>query len=92
MALNRLRDLRKEAGFTIAQMATIFHLQTTQYRRYEVNESDIPIELAMQFANYYKVSLDYLVYRSNEKNSNLTYNKAIKFATEVKNLYDTLFT
>ncbi len=36
--MNRLRDLREDADKTIAETAKIFHLQTTQYRRYEVSQ------------------------------------------------------
>ena len=64
MAKNRLRDLREDSDKTIAETAKIFHLQPTQYRRYEVGESDIPLEWAIKFAEYYNVSLDYLVYKS----------------------------
>lgn len=89
MAKNRLRELRNERHETLAQTAKKFNLQTTQYRRYEVDESDVPVELAITFANEYDVTLDYLFYRSN--NRNLTYEKAIKFASEVKSLYDKFF-
>ena len=90
MARNRLRELRLEKKKTLAETAKIFHLQTTQYRRYEVNESDIPMELAIMFADYYNVTIDYLIYRSD--NRNLTYDKALKFASEVKKAYDKYFT
>ena len=57
---NRLRDLRQDKDLTQAQVAAIFFMQTTQYRRYENGESDIPLELAKKFAKYYKVSIDYI--------------------------------
>ena len=43
---NRLRDLRQDKDLTQAQIAKIFFMQTTQYRRYENGESDLPLELA----------------------------------------------
>ena len=57
---NRLRDLRQDKDLTQAEVASIFFLQTTQYRRYENGESDLPLEWAKKFAVYYNVSLDYL--------------------------------
>ena len=57
---NRLRDLRQDKDLTQAQIAKIFFMQTTQYRRYENGESDLPLELAKKFAEYYNVSIDYI--------------------------------
>ena len=57
---NRLRDLRQDRDLTQAEVAKIFFLQTTQYRRYENGESDLPLEWAKKFAKYYEVSIDYI--------------------------------
>ena len=57
---NRLRDLREDMDLTQAEVAKIFFLQVTQYRRYENGESDLPLEWAKKFAKYYKVSIDYI--------------------------------
>ena len=57
---NRLRDLRQDKDLTQAEVAKIFFLQTTQYRRYENGESDLPLEWAKKFAKYYEVSIDYI--------------------------------
>ena len=57
---NRLRDLREDRDMTQAQVAKIFYLQVTQYRRYENGESDLPLEWAKKFAEYYGVSIDYI--------------------------------
>ena len=64
---NRLRDLRQDKDLTQAQVASIFFLQTTQYRRYENGDSDIPLEWAKKFAVYYNVSLDYLAGLTDDK-------------------------
>ena len=57
---NRLRDLREDKDLTQAEIAKQFYLQTTQYRRYENGESDLPLEWAKKFARYYNVSIDYI--------------------------------
>ena len=57
---NRLRDLREDKDLTQAQIAKLFYLQITQYRRYENGESDLPLEWAKKFARYYNVSIDYI--------------------------------
>ena len=58
--INRLRDLREDRDMTQAEVAKIFFLQVTQYRRYENGESDLPLEWAKKFAKYYNVSIDYI--------------------------------
>ena len=57
---NRLRDLRQDKDLTQAEIAKIFYLQVTQYRRYENGESDLPLEWAKKFARFYNVSIDYI--------------------------------
>ena len=57
---NRLRDLREDRDMTQAEVAKMFYLQVTQYRRYENGESDLPLEWAKKFAKYYGVSIDYI--------------------------------
>ena len=57
---NRLRDLRQDKDLTQAEVAKIFYLQVTQYRRYENGESDLPLEWAKKFARFYNVSVDYI--------------------------------
>lgn len=87
MSKNRLRDLRKEKRLTIAQAANIFHLQPTQYRRYEMNESDLPIGIAITMAKYFDVTLDYLVYLSEDRNPINTQNNHSKIIEEFKRIY-----
>lgn len=57
---NRLRDLRQDKDMTQAEVADLFQLQVTQYRRYENGESDLPLEWAKKFALFYGVSIDYI--------------------------------
>lgn len=57
---NRLRDLRQDKNLTQAEIAAMFFLQRTQYRRYENGESDLPLEWAKKFAKFYNVSIDYI--------------------------------
>lgn len=57
---NRLRDLRQDADLTQEEIATMFYLQPTQYRRYENGETDLPLEWAKKFAKFFNVSIDYI--------------------------------
>ena len=60
---NRVRDLSEDADKTQAQIAKILNMQTTVYQRYERGERELPLWAAIKLADYYKVSLDYLVGR-----------------------------
>ena len=63
----RLKTLRKEAKMTQVNLAKALSMHTTTYTRYESGLRDLPMEVAIQIADYYHVSLDYLVGRSEER-------------------------
>lgn len=60
----RIRDLREDSDKTQKEIANILNMQLTVYRRYEVGERELPLWAAIKLADYYKVSLDYLVGRA----------------------------
>lgn len=64
---NRLKALRNEAGLSQVKLAKELSMHTTTYTRYESGLRDLPMEVAIQIADYYHVSLDYLVGRSEER-------------------------
>jgi len=63
----RIRDLREDADITQKQVADKLFLHLTQYRRYECGESEIPLNIAINIAKMYNVSLDYIAGLSDEK-------------------------
>lgn len=67
MHYNRLKALRNEAGLSQVKLAKELSMHTTTYTRYESGLRDLPMEVAIQIADYYHVSLDYLVGRSEER-------------------------
>ncbi|MDE6759143.1 MAG: helix-turn-helix domain-containing protein [Lachnospiraceae bacterium] len=58
---NRIEDLRIDADKTQQQIADILVCQREVYRRYEKGERELPLWAAVKLAEYYNVSLDYLV-------------------------------
>lgn len=56
----RLRDLREDNDLTQDYCAKIAFISKKTYERYEKDERGIPLEIAKIYANYYKVSIDYL--------------------------------
>lgn len=63
----RIRDCREDNDMTQAQIAKKLYMGTTQYRRYELAQSPISLELAEKLSDYYNVSLDYIAGRSKNK-------------------------
>ena len=70
MCMNlRIRDLREDADLTQAQVAELLLCDQSLYSKYERGERALPLELAIKLADFYQVSLDYLVGRSDKKQS-----------------------
>ncbi len=65
MYFPRLRDLREDADLTQAQVAELLHIRQTVYSRYERGYQTIPLEHLITLADYYRVSVDYLLGRTN---------------------------
>ena len=63
----RIRDLREDADLTQTQVAKMLFCDQSLYSKYERGEREIPLGLAIQLADFYHVSLDYLVGRSDKK-------------------------
>lgn len=62
----RIRDLREDNDKTQKQIAEYLNMQLTVYQRYERGERELPLWVAIKLADYYRVSLDYLVERTNK--------------------------
>ncbi len=60
----RVRDLREDSDKTQKEIADILNMQLTVYQRYERGERELPLWAAIKLADYYQVSLDYLVGRA----------------------------
>jgi len=59
----RIRDLREDGDKTQKEIAAFLNMQPTVYQRYERGEREIPLWAAIKLADYYGVTLDYLVGR-----------------------------
>lgn len=59
----RLKELRLEKKLIQAEVAEILNISRNTYTQYENNTRSISIELLIKLADYYNVSLDYVVGR-----------------------------
>lgn len=67
MVWPRIRDLRVDHDLTQQEIADILHCQREVYRRYETGIRELPLSYAIILADFYKVSLDYIVGRTDSK-------------------------
>lgn len=70
MRLKRISDLRTDADLSCAALARIIGVTDRTMLRYEKGETDIPTEILISVANYFNVSVDYLLERTNNKEIN----------------------
>ncbi len=57
----RIRDLREDKDMTQTQVAKILGMSQTGYSKYETGENDIPTQVLIKLARFYKTSIDYLL-------------------------------
>ena len=62
----RLHDLREDHDKTQQQIADILGTSQTMYARYERGANELPLRHLLTLADYYGVSVDYLLGRSDE--------------------------
>lgn len=65
MYFQRLRDLREDRDLTQAQLAELLGIRQTVYSRYERGFQNIPLEHLLFLADFYRVSTDYILGRTN---------------------------
>ena len=63
----RLRECRKEKGFTQGQMAIYCDITEKAYQNYELMTREPKLEILARIADIFDVSLDYLVGRTDQK-------------------------
>ena len=67
---HRIRDLREDADLTQAEVSSHLHISQRAYSHYENGTRDIPTNILIAIADFYHVSTDYLLERTNKKNFN----------------------
>lgn len=67
MYQTRIRDLREDRDLTQRQIATILQTHQTTYSSYELGKLSVPIPVLHKLADFYNVSIDYLLCRTDIK-------------------------
>ena len=64
MLFQRLEDLRVDHDLTQQDVANILGCKREVYRRYEKGTRTVPVDFLIKLADYYNVSIDYIVGRN----------------------------
>ncbi len=68
MKFERVKELRKKGGLNQQALADLLGVGQRTYSRYERGENDMSPETLIILADYYGVSVDYILGRTDEPN------------------------
>lgn len=67
--LKRLKDIREDNDISQESMANILGVNRSTYSMWELEMNVIPLDVLCDFADYFNVSIDYVLGLTNNKNS-----------------------
>lgn len=67
--MNRLWDLREDADLNQTQVAKYLGMSQTGYSKYKTGENDIPTQVLIKLARFYKTTTDYILGISDRRDS-----------------------
>lgn len=70
MKFQRIQDLRVDNDLTIKTISEILGLHRDVYARYEKGIREFPIDILIKLADFYNCSIDYLVERTDKRETN----------------------
>lgn len=62
-----IRNLRTDGGYTQKQIAAYLGISQNTYSQYEIGVLSYPVDALVKLADFYNVSVDYLLGRTNVK-------------------------
>ncbi len=60
----RLKDLREDRDVKQKELAELLNIKQNTYSQYENGKREIPLEMLWKLADFYEVSIDYLIGRT----------------------------
>lgn len=67
MVYENIRNLREDSDKRQQDLADYLNVKQTTYSKYELGKINVPVEVFIKLADYYDVTIDYLVGRTKEK-------------------------
>ena len=86
MRTDRLRGLREQRGLSQGEAAKRIGIARTTYSNYEAGNREPDIDTLIRMADFYDVSIDYLVGRTNDPK--MTFSEAERFIYDKLELSD----
>ncbi len=65
--MNRLKEIREDRDLSQKELSKILNINQVTYSYYEIGKRQIPIETLKRLARFYDVSVDYLLYMTDER-------------------------
>ncbi|MCH5286708.1 MAG: helix-turn-helix transcriptional regulator [Christensenellaceae bacterium] len=62
----RIRDLREDHDLTQSEIAAHLGMKQPQYFRYEQGYRDVPTDILIRLADYYRTTTDYILGRTDD--------------------------
>lgn len=67
----RIRNLREDRDLNQTTVAKMLGMSQTGYSKYETGENDVPTDILIKLADFYNVSVDYLLGRTKNPKMNV---------------------
>ena len=65
--MNRLKELRENKDLYQKDIAKVLNMSQTGSSQYETETNDIPTEILKTLADFYHTSIDYILYKTDER-------------------------
>ncbi len=69
MVYENIRNLRKKYDKLQIELAMYLNVRQTTYSKYELGKIQLPLDILLKLADFYDVSIDYIVGRSTNDSS-----------------------
>ena len=66
MVFENIRNLREDHDYTQRQIAEYLHVKQNTYSQYEIGVLNYPVETLVRLADFYGVSVDYILGRTDK--------------------------
>lgn len=66
----RIRDLREDRDLSQSIVAKMLGMSQSGYSKYETGINDLPTSILIKLADFYEVSVDYLLERTENPHTN----------------------
>ena len=63
----RIRDMREYADLSQAKLGELLHISQRSYSHFETGTRSLPVDVLIKLADFYDVSVDYLLERTDDK-------------------------